>query len=164
MDDSSSKLVEKIEELVDLTRETNQLLGEMMGVIETLRNAQGTNQEKLPSGPRESYGPPVTADSVDSAILNRETRDGAMAVSVFHPKVQAPPGWLRISVKYPDARELAERVAMGCLCGKSIVTRTAPGGDEYWSCEGVIQPGGCRYRPAVQGRDLKFVMSIPPSK
>lgn len=154
-------ILDVLEEHRELLQEHGQLLGEILSLLDDIRNAKEQSSVRMPI--TEAVAPP-DADYVDSTMLSKAIGDAKNTeISIFWPKAKAPKGWARVSVQHTDLLSLNKRISKGCLCGKAIVTRKF-NDDEFLSCEGVVQKGGCDYRPAVYFDKLTFLTNLPPKK
>lgn len=175
-----SRIVDLLEAQNELLSEGNLLTGEVLSALDELKNRANTNNvvnigpaidtvdAKLaaglygPSAPVEKL-PNPDLDYVDPTALSKAMDNLVGAeVSVFWPKTKTKKGWARVSIKHPDLESLTTRIAKGCLCGKSIITKKTDT-SEFFTCEGVTK-GGCDYRPAVYGDKMTFLTNLPPKK
>ncbi len=167
--------IELQEEQNELIRENTQLLGEMLDRLDVIASkesivnvapgatnlvANHTSVKNLLTEEKKERGPAPLPDSVAlSKVL--DGMDEATEVSHFWPTGKANPGWVRVSVKHPNEESLHDRVAKGCLCGRSIILREN-NGDKFYSCEALTQKGSCPYRPAAYFDKLTFLANLPP--
>jgi len=175
-----SRIVDLLEAQNELLSEGNLLTGEVLSALDELKNrtnasnivnigpAIDTVDAKLAAGLYSASAsveklPNPELDYVDPIALSKamDNLDGA-EVSVFWPKTKTKKGWARVSIKHPDLESLTMRIAKGCLCGKSIVTKKTET-SEFFTCEGVTK-GGCDYRPAVYADKMTFLTNLPPKR
>jgi hypothetical protein len=166
-----SRIVDLLEAQNELISEGNLLTGEVLSALDELKNrtivtrgsetAQVTETqaavapvEKLPNPDLDYVDPGALSKAMDN-LTDAE-------VSVFWPKTKTKKGWARVSIKHPNLESLTMRIAKGCLCGKSIVTKKTET-SEFFTCEGVTK-GGCDYRPAVYADKMTFLTNLPPKK
>jgi hypothetical protein len=163
-----AQIVELLEAQNELLSEGNLLKGEMLNALDELKT-RTTNvtsnvmmDNPTPTVPVEKV-PNPDIDYVDPDALAKAMSGLVGAeVSVFWPKTKTRKGWARVSIKHPNLESLTQRIAKGCLCGKSIIIKKTDTG-EFFTCEGVTK-GGCDYRPAVYGDKLTFLTNIPSKK
>lgn len=161
-----SRIVDLLEAQNELLSEGNLLKGEMLTALDELKNRSiVTNNvtsiskpepiaEKLPDPDLDYVDPTALSKAIDNLV-------GA-EVDVFWPKTKTKKGWARVSIKHPNLESLTMRIAKGCLCGKSIITKKTDT-SEFFTCEGVTK-GGCDYRPAVYADKMTFLTNVPPKK
>ena len=175
-----SRIVDLLEAQYELLSESNLLTGEVLSALDELKNRTNasnimnivpsidTVDVKLAAG-AGLYGsstpvekpPNPDIDYVDPISLSKAMDNLTDAeVSVFWPKTKTKKGWARVSIKHPNLESLTLRIAKGCLCGKSIITKKTDT-SEFFTCEGVTK-GGCDYRPAVYADKMTFLTNIPP--
>jgi len=161
-----SRIVDLLEAQNELLSEGNLLKGEMLTALDELKNRSiVTNNvtsiskpepiaEKLPDPDLDYVDPTALSKAIDNLV-------GA-EVDVFWPKTKTKKGWARVSIKHPNLESLTMRIAKGCLCGKSIITKKTDT-SEFFTCEGVTK-GRCDYRPAVYADKMTFLTNVPPKK
>jgi hypothetical protein len=162
-----SRIVELLEAQNELISEGNLLKGEMLAALDELKNRSMTVNNFTPATSEASASvekvPNPDLDYVDPTALNKAIDNLIGAeVSVFWPKTKTKKGWARVSIKHPNLESLTMRIAKGCLCGKSIITKKTDT-SEFFTCEGVTK-GGCDYRPAVYADKMTFLTNLPPKR
>lgn len=169
MDETTLQLLEKLDEQIELQRESNQLLGEVLNSLDRLHHAAGPS-----AGPRVLLDAKAPEPAKPAAPADLEAFKGAFqgstqdlvalyeATKPFVPKCQAPQGWVRVSVKLPSEEAWRAQLEKGCPCGGRITLKEANGAS-FYSCEKVTK-GGCSYRPAAHLDKLAFLFNLPPSK
>lgn len=170
-----TRIVELLEEQNELTRENNQLLGDVLNSLDNLgtRATIGSNDGLIPPPPnaKTSNDPAPKPDSamLELAIYGLDVVPvlelaTLYETSHFWPKPnKSPHGWVRVSIKHPSEESLQKRVDRGCLCGKPIVPKEH-NGDFFLTCEALSQKGSCPYRPAAYFDKLTFLTNLPPAK
>lgn len=161
------RMLSLLEDQVELAREQNQLLGELLGALDNLKDR--------PTGPNvlteAAVKPPVPEPDMERLTQamfadgkSPDIRPDPAGFDVFWPKAKALPGWVRVSVKHPDSASLSARLQAGCLCGKAIILKEMPDGSSFYTCEALTQRGSCAYRPGAYFDKLTFVCNLPPKK
>lgn len=179
-------MLDLLSEQNELVRENNQLLGEMLGKLDTLVekpayvNVQPggtvidattrTSVKNILNEGKVDRGPAPQPDQKLLDLMTFGTDDISeweigtpYEISHFWPTGKSNPGWVRVSIKHPSDSSLRDRIAKGCLCGRPIVLKEH-NGESFYSCEALTQKGSCPYRPAAYFDKMTFLMNLPPQK